>query len=197
MKSVYLSLQDSNLLVQRNMLEILLYFFPFAEVLVCKHTRGSLIPLTARAKNTLATADYCTFVFVLHFVTGAVKNPAFRYFTLSKRLCAVDHFASCWKNLAAESNADCLFGAGSSGTQYCHEWWWVDLCGFCGLVSPASQRHVPQQTLLCLDTRYQLLNVLYLWCLFEELTCMLLISCHQGPTSKEEWWHLTPPSPKL
>ncbi|XP_075895809.1 protein DOP1B isoform X2 [Nelusetta ayraudi] len=32
-KSVYLSLQDSNLLVQRNMLEILLYFFPFAEVL--------------------------------------------------------------------------------------------------------------------------------------------------------------------
>lgn len=37
-KSVYLSLQDANLLVQRNMLEILLYFFPFAEVLVCEHT---------------------------------------------------------------------------------------------------------------------------------------------------------------
>ncbi|KAM9347350.1 protein DOP1B [Symphorus nematophorus] len=32
-KSVCLSLQDSNVLVQRNMLEILLYFFPFAECL--------------------------------------------------------------------------------------------------------------------------------------------------------------------
>lgn len=38
-KSVHLSLQDSNLLVQRNMLEILLYFFPFAEVLVGEHMR--------------------------------------------------------------------------------------------------------------------------------------------------------------
>lgn len=33
-KSVCLSLQDSNVLVQRNLLEILLYFFPFAECLV-------------------------------------------------------------------------------------------------------------------------------------------------------------------
>uniref|UniRef100_A0A8C4IQJ0 DOP1 leucine zipper like protein B n=1 Tax=Dicentrarchus labrax TaxID=13489 RepID=A0A8C4IQJ0_DICLA len=33
-KSVCLSLQDSNVLVQRNMLEILLYFFPFAECMV-------------------------------------------------------------------------------------------------------------------------------------------------------------------
>ena len=36
-KSVCLSLQDSNVLVQRNMLEILLYFFPFAECLVGTH----------------------------------------------------------------------------------------------------------------------------------------------------------------
>lgn len=36
-KSVCLSLQDSNLLVQRNMLEVLLYFFPFAELLVGTH----------------------------------------------------------------------------------------------------------------------------------------------------------------
>lgn len=41
-KSVHLSLQDSNLLVQRNMLEILLYFFPFAEVLVGEHMRTLL-----------------------------------------------------------------------------------------------------------------------------------------------------------
>lgn len=34
-KSVCLSLQDSNVLVQRNMLEVLLYFFPFATCLVC------------------------------------------------------------------------------------------------------------------------------------------------------------------
>lgn len=33
-KSLCLSLQDSNVLVQRNMLEVLLYFFPFAELLV-------------------------------------------------------------------------------------------------------------------------------------------------------------------
>lgn len=36
-KSLCLSLQDSNVLVQRNMLEILLYFFPFAICLVGKH----------------------------------------------------------------------------------------------------------------------------------------------------------------
>lgn len=47
-KSVYLSLQDSNLLVQRNMLEILLYFFPFAEVLVGKHLLDDLSPQTNR-----------------------------------------------------------------------------------------------------------------------------------------------------
>ena len=33
MKSVCLALQDSNVLVQRNMLEILLHFFPFDECL--------------------------------------------------------------------------------------------------------------------------------------------------------------------
>lgn len=36
-KSLCLSLQDSNVLVQRNMLEVLLYFFPFAELLVNTH----------------------------------------------------------------------------------------------------------------------------------------------------------------
>lgn len=35
MKSICLSLQDSNLLVQRNVLEILLFFFPFCTCLVC------------------------------------------------------------------------------------------------------------------------------------------------------------------
>lgn len=44
-KSVCHSLQDSNLLVQRNMLEILLYFFPFAELLVRVRTSlKSLVP---------------------------------------------------------------------------------------------------------------------------------------------------------
>lgn len=45
LKSMCLSLQDSNVLVQRNMLEILLYFFPFATCLVSTptHTHTHLL----------------------------------------------------------------------------------------------------------------------------------------------------------
>lgn len=49
-KAVCLSLQDSNVLVQRNMLEILLYFFPFAECLVGTH------------RNTLTYSVVSTFL---------------------------------------------------------------------------------------------------------------------------------------
>uniref|UniRef100_A0A7N8Y880 DOP1 leucine zipper like protein B n=1 Tax=Mastacembelus armatus TaxID=205130 RepID=A0A7N8Y880_9TELE len=50
-KSVCLSLQDSNVLVQRNMLEILLYFFPFATCLV------DLITVVSAASLTILRRD--------------------------------------------------------------------------------------------------------------------------------------------
>lgn len=77
MKSVHLSLQDSNLLVQRNMLEILLYFFPFAEVLVGKHTRGPyLLPETPGPLLTERTMQFLP-MFVVFGVTAAVSDLVF------------------------------------------------------------------------------------------------------------------------
>uniref|UniRef100_A0A3B4ZSX6 DOP1 leucine zipper like protein B n=1 Tax=Stegastes partitus TaxID=144197 RepID=A0A3B4ZSX6_9TELE len=55
-KSVCLSLQDSNVLVQRNTLEILLYFFPFATCLVA----DSSIALSAEDMTTVVSAASLT-----------------------------------------------------------------------------------------------------------------------------------------
>ncbi|XP_015219301.2 protein dopey-2 [Lepisosteus oculatus] len=55
MKSISLSLQDSNVLVQRNMLEILLFFFPFC---ACLDPEESSIPLTRREMvNVVSSAS--------------------------------------------------------------------------------------------------------------------------------------------
>lgn len=53
LKSVCLSLQDSNVLVQRNMLEILLYFFPIATCLVGTHI--NTLPIFLDKKQDLCT----------------------------------------------------------------------------------------------------------------------------------------------
>uniref|UniRef100_A0A671WGC6 DOP1 leucine zipper like protein B n=1 Tax=Sparus aurata TaxID=8175 RepID=A0A671WGC6_SPAAU len=56
-KSVCLSLQDSNVLVQRNMLEILLYFFPFAE---CLDPVESSISMSVKEVITVVSAASLT-----------------------------------------------------------------------------------------------------------------------------------------
>ncbi|XP_029979864.1 protein dopey-2 isoform X2 [Sphaeramia orbicularis] len=56
-KSVCLSLQDSNVLVQRNMLEILLYFFPFA---TCQDPAEASIPMSAEDMITVVSAALLT-----------------------------------------------------------------------------------------------------------------------------------------
>ncbi|KAK1903528.1 Protein dopey-2 [Dissostichus eleginoides] len=56
-KSVCLSLQDSNVLVQRNMLEILLYFFPFA---TCLDTEESAIALSQEEMTAVVSAASLT-----------------------------------------------------------------------------------------------------------------------------------------
>ncbi|XP_073329578.1 protein DOP1B [Pagrus major] len=56
-KSVCLSLQDSNVLVQRNMLEILLYFFPFAE---CLDPVESSIAMSVKEVITVVSAASLT-----------------------------------------------------------------------------------------------------------------------------------------
>lgn len=57
MKSVCLSLQDSNVLVQRNTLEILLYFFPFA---TCLDPADSSIALSEEDMSTMVSAALLT-----------------------------------------------------------------------------------------------------------------------------------------
>uniref|UniRef100_A0A8D0CJW7 DOP1 leucine zipper like protein B n=1 Tax=Scleropages formosus TaxID=113540 RepID=A0A8D0CJW7_SCLFO len=64
LKSICLSLQDSNVLVQRNMLEILLFFFPFCTCLVSDPTEASIplsrddvISLVCAASLTLLRRD--------------------------------------------------------------------------------------------------------------------------------------------
>ncbi|KAE8299233.1 Protein dopey-2 [Larimichthys crocea] len=56
-KAVCLSLQDSNVLVQRNMLEILLYFFPFAE---CLHPDEASITMSAKDMTAVVSAACLT-----------------------------------------------------------------------------------------------------------------------------------------
>ncbi|XP_034043163.1 protein dopey-2 isoform X2 [Thalassophryne amazonica] len=56
-KAVCLSLQDSNVLVQRNMLEILLYFFPFA---VCLHPAEASIAMSIEDLITVVAAASLT-----------------------------------------------------------------------------------------------------------------------------------------
>ncbi|XP_056145152.1 protein dopey-2 isoform X2 [Lampris incognitus] len=56
-KAVCLSLQDSNVLVQRNMLEILLYFFPFA---ACLDPEEASIPLSGEEIVTVVSAASLT-----------------------------------------------------------------------------------------------------------------------------------------
>ncbi|XP_014887595.1 protein dopey-2 isoform X1 [Poecilia latipinna] len=56
-KSVCLSLQDSNVLVQRNMLEVLLYFFPFA---TCLDPAEPSVALSADDMITVASAALLT-----------------------------------------------------------------------------------------------------------------------------------------
>ncbi|KAM4608317.1 protein DOP1B isoform 2-T2 [Polymixia lowei] len=56
-KSVCLSLQDSNVLVQRNMLEILLYFFPFAS---CLDPEEATIPMSGEDMVTVVSAALLT-----------------------------------------------------------------------------------------------------------------------------------------
>ncbi|XP_031436903.1 protein dopey-2 [Clupea harengus] len=56
-KSTCLSLQDSNVLVQRNMLEILLYFFPFA---TCLDPAEGAIPLSREDMITVVSAAALT-----------------------------------------------------------------------------------------------------------------------------------------
>ncbi|XP_062313178.1 protein dopey-2 isoform X1 [Osmerus eperlanus] len=56
-KSLRLALQDSNVLVQRNMLEILLYFFPLA---TCLHPIESSIPMTVEDMITVVSAASLT-----------------------------------------------------------------------------------------------------------------------------------------
>lgn len=56
-KSVCLSLQDSNVLVQRNTLEILLFFFPFAK---CLDPAETTIALTVEDMTTLVSAASLT-----------------------------------------------------------------------------------------------------------------------------------------
>ncbi|XP_076602592.1 protein DOP1B isoform X1 [Chaetodon auriga] len=56
-KSVCLSLQDSNVLVQRHMLEILLYFFPFAE---CLDPAKSSITMSVKDMTTVVSAASLT-----------------------------------------------------------------------------------------------------------------------------------------
>ncbi|XP_031725287.1 protein dopey-2 isoform X2 [Anarrhichthys ocellatus] len=57
MKSVCLSLQDSNVLVQRNMLEILLYFFPFA---ACLDPAEASIAMSGKDMITMVSAAALT-----------------------------------------------------------------------------------------------------------------------------------------
>ncbi|XP_017562051.1 protein dopey-2 isoform X1 [Pygocentrus nattereri] len=56
-KAMCLSLQDTNVLVQRNMLEILLYFFPFA---TCLDPEKSAIPLKREEMITVVSAASLT-----------------------------------------------------------------------------------------------------------------------------------------
>lgn len=56
-KSVCLSLQDSNVLVQRNMLEILLYFFPFA---ICLNPAEAGITMSAEDMVSMVSAASLT-----------------------------------------------------------------------------------------------------------------------------------------
>lgn len=56
-KSLGLSLQDSNVLVQRNMLEVLLYFFPFA---TCLNPEEASIAMSAEDLITLVSAALLT-----------------------------------------------------------------------------------------------------------------------------------------
>ncbi|KAG7503861.1 hypothetical protein JOB18_046188 [Solea senegalensis] len=57
LKAVFLSLQDSNVLVQRNMLEILLYFFPFA---TCLDPAESCIALSGEDMIAVVSAASLT-----------------------------------------------------------------------------------------------------------------------------------------
>ncbi|XP_037344081.2 protein dopey-2 [Pungitius pungitius] len=57
MKSVCLSLQDSNVLVQRNMLEILLYFFPIA---VCLDPAEASVAMSGKDMITMVSAAILT-----------------------------------------------------------------------------------------------------------------------------------------
>ncbi|XP_030642280.1 protein dopey-2 [Chanos chanos] len=56
-KSICLSLQDCNVLVQRNMLEILLYFFPFV---TCLDPEGGAVPITREEMITVVSAASLT-----------------------------------------------------------------------------------------------------------------------------------------
>uniref|UniRef100_A0A8C3G3C1 DOP1 leucine zipper like protein B n=1 Tax=Cyclopterus lumpus TaxID=8103 RepID=A0A8C3G3C1_CYCLU len=57
MKSVCLSLQDSNVLVQRNMLEVLLHFFPFAS---CLDPEEASVPMSGKDMITIVSAAALT-----------------------------------------------------------------------------------------------------------------------------------------
>lgn len=58
-KATCLSLQDTNVLVQRNMLEILLYFFPFAACLVSLSFFSSVSPSLSFLHCLLALGCSC------------------------------------------------------------------------------------------------------------------------------------------
>ncbi|TNN53525.1 Protein dopey-2 [Liparis tanakae] len=57
MKSVCLSLQDSNVLVQRNMLEVLLHFFPFA---LCLDPAEAVVAMSGKDMMTIVSAAALT-----------------------------------------------------------------------------------------------------------------------------------------
>ncbi|XP_024919895.1 protein dopey-2 isoform X3 [Cynoglossus semilaevis] len=83
LKAVCLSLQDSNILVQRNMLEILLYFFPFATCLSC----SSLI-VNVVLKNPAEACIALSVDDLIDVVSAATLTLLRRDMSLNRRLYA-------------------------------------------------------------------------------------------------------------
>ncbi|XP_068185047.1 protein dopey-2 isoform X2 [Antennarius striatus] len=131
LKAVSLSLQDSNVLVQRNMLEILLYFFPFAECLdpveaIIAMSVEDMISLVSAALLSLLRRDmslnrrlYAWFlgtdikggVVAPHptYSTTTEEHTSF-YFNTYSRDCLVQALISILKQKGSDSDPENVIG---------------------------------------------------------------------------------------
>uniref|UniRef100_A0A671W9H6 DOP1 leucine zipper like protein B n=1 Tax=Sparus aurata TaxID=8175 RepID=A0A671W9H6_SPAAU len=119
-KSVCLSLQDSNVLVQRNMLEILLYFFPFAECLVEVITVVSAASLTLLRRDMslnrrlyawLLGTDIKGGMVAPHpTISSSTEDHTSYYFSTYSRDCLVQALINILKQKDVQSNPEIVIG---------------------------------------------------------------------------------------